>query len=252
MLKFILAVIILCIIGIFVTYLLPIPISLKDGITAEIIGGGVLGAIVAGIFFYLEESSEYQIGKTKSLSFVNNKLLLDIKEVSDRDPSAWNLGGRNKFYFDSSYINSLFDVYQANFAAINDYTAYFPKDTLITKYTEFYKQVRKGYVLGEKLENRIRQFVRAEHHKLNVDSINDEFMLMYIKGRIFTTITDSGLIKHLDWKSVPVRAQILVKELNNNDEVKKLIQELLNARKDLLKSEELIFKLAESYKQSVN
>lgn len=132
------------------------------------------------------------------------------KSTKERGSSIWNLSGLNKFYFDGSYINPLFDVYQSNFSLINDYIAYFPDNKLINKYNKFYKLTRLGYVLGEKLENLIRQHVRAEHHKLNLIAANDTNMVMFIKGNLFAKLSDAELIKHLEWNTVPDRANQFV------------------------------------------
>src|SRR4051794_40221334 len=89
--------------------------DLRNGLIAETVGGGLLGSIVAAVFFYLQESDEYSTGKKKAKSFYDDKLILDLREAFDRNQSPWNLSGLNKFYFDNSRINSLFDIYQNNF-----------------------------------------------------------------------------------------------------------------------------------------
>jgi len=243
LLKFIFFIVIFCGISIVAILVSPISEQLKDGIIAEIVGGGILGAIVAGIFFYLEESNEYQASKNKAKAFFDNQLLMDIGEVAERGPSIWNLSGRNKFYFDGSSINSLFDVYQTNHLSINDFSAYFPNHELIKEYNAFYKLARNGYVLGEKLENIIMQHVRSEHHKLNLISANDSTTIMYVKGRIFANLPDVDLIKHLEWQSVPERAIKMVEQFNGDMSVKEVIKKLTDIRVKLMESSEKIIKL---------
>lgn len=241
---FIFTIIIFCSASIYFVKILPLDSSLQSNLISEIIGSGVLGSIVAGIFFYLAEESEYQASKNKAMAFYKNKLLLDINEAGERGPSIWNLSGLNKFYFDGSFINSLFDIYQDNFLSINDYSAYFPKDKLINTYNDFYKVVRRGYVAGEKLENIIRQFVRSEHHKLGLISANDKSMVMFLKGRLFANLPDTELIKHIEWNTVPDRATQFLDQLGKDSPTKTTITDLTNTRTKLVKLEKQILKLA--------
>ncbi len=242
-LKSSLVILILCVIIILVVLCLPITQSLKETVIAEVIGGGVLGVIVSGVFFYLEESNEYQASKDKAKSFYKNKLLLDVSDVKQRGPSIWNLSGYNKFYFDGSHINPLFDVYQDNFNSITDYNAYFPTDKLTTIYGELYKQVRKGYIVGERLENLIRQFVRAEHHKANMIAANDNRMVMYLKAKLFANISDDELKKHLEWKEIPNRANEFLAILSKDDNINSVVNELREIRTTLMDLEKEIFDL---------
>jgi len=214
-----------------------------------VIGAGVLGSIVAAVFFYLQESGEYEANKSKSVTFFNNKLLLDIKEVESRNPSLWNLSGLNKFYFDGSRINPLYDVYQHNFDNISNYTAYFPEDDLIQTYTKFYKKVRQGYVLGEKLENLINQLVRAEHHKANVISPNDPPMRAYLKAKLFANLPDAEINKHLEWNTTHQRAIELLKIAEQDTQIKELIKNLQDMRAKLLKLESQILNKSRNLKQ---
>ena len=94
--------------------------QLRDGLIAETVGGGILGSIVAATFFYLQEADEYHADKKKSKSFYDDKLILDLREAFDRRESPWNFSGLNKFYFDNSRINSIFDIYENNFEKINE------------------------------------------------------------------------------------------------------------------------------------
>jgi len=246
LIKFIFLIVIFCGISIACIFISPIPEQLRDGIIAEIVGGGIFGAIVAGIFFYLQESSEFQASKNKAESFFDNNLLMDIEEVAERGASIWNLSGLNKFYFDGSSINPLFDVYQINHLSINDFSAYFPDNTLIKEYNNFYKLARKGYVLGEKLENIIRQHVRAEHHKQNLIAANDHTTVMYIKGKLFADLPDADLIKHLEWQTVPERATVMLTQFNGDTAVKEVVDSLKGIRVKLMKSSEKIIKLAKN------
>lgn len=250
LIKFVLLIIFFCAVSIAIILYVPISESLKDGIVAEIIGGGILGAIVAGIFFYLQESNEFQASKNKAEAFFNNNLLADITEVSERGVSIWNLSGLNKFYFDGSFINPLFDVYQTNHISINDFSAYFPENSLINEYNQFYKLARKGFVLGEKLENIIRQHVRAEHHKQNLIAANDHTTIMYIKGKLFANLPDVDLIKHLEWQAVPNRATSMLNQFESDTNVKEIIEELKGIRVKLMQSSEVIIKLATNDKPS--
>jgi hypothetical protein len=183
LIKFIVAIVILCTVLIFFFYVyFSNNTQLRDSLIAETVGGGILGSIVAAIFFYLQEANEYQTNKKKALSFYKDKLILDLREGFDRNPSPWNFSGLNKFYFDYSRINFLYDIYHNNFNEINDYDAYYPDDELIDVYKDFYREVRKGYVLGEKLEGEIYQLVRRENHKRGAISANDPMYQKYLKG----------------------------------------------------------------------
>lgn len=217
--------------------------QLRDGLIAETVGGGILGAIVAAIFFYLQEADEYQTNKKKTQSFYEDKLILDLKEAFDRSASPWNFSGLNKFYFDNSHINSLFDVYQSNFDAINEYDAYFPKNELVNIFKEFYREVRKGYVLGEKLEGEIYQLVRKENHKRQLIAANDFGYRAYLKGNLFASLPDDVILRYMEWDRVPDTIPQLIEVAKNSSEILSLVGELKKVREQLLQKEKSIEKL---------
>jgi hypothetical protein len=244
--KFIIAIIILCSILISLFWcLLSDNMGLRDGLIAETVGGGILGAIVAAIFFYLQEADEYQTNKKKALSFYNDKLILDLKEAFDRNPSPWNFSGLNKFYFDNSRINSLYDVYQSNFGEINDYDAYYPDSKLIDVYKDFYREVRKGYVLGEKLEGEIYQLVRKENHKRSLIAAKDFGYRAYLKGNLFANISDVDISRYMEWNTLPDTVPQLLEVAKNNTTITSLIAEIKKVRESLLTKEKKIKKLVE-------
>lgn len=225
--------------------------QLRDALIAETVGGGILGSIVAGMFFYLQESGEYQTSKKKALSFYEDKLTLDINEVFDRSPSPFNFSGLHKFYFDGSRLNALYDVYENNFNEINNYTAYYSDNLLVNTFKEFYKEARKGYVLGEKLEGVIYQIVRREHHKRQVINANDFNAQGYLKGHLFASMEDSDIIRYLDMQSVPARMSEIVEAFNSNSEAKELLDEVKTARENLLKRENEIENILRSLQKGL-
>lgn len=217
--------------------------SLRDGLIAETVGGGILGAIVAAIFFYLQEADEYHTNKKKAQAFYEDKLILDLKEAFDRSTSPWNFSGLNKFYFDNSRINSLFDVYQSNFDAINEYDAYFPKNELLNIFKEFYREVRKGYVLGEKLEGEIYQLVRKENHKRQLIAANDFGYQAYLKGNLFAGLSDDVILRYMEWNRVPDTIPQVLEVAKNSSEILSLVKDIKKVREHLIEKEKRIEKI---------
>ncbi|WKZ25886.1 MAG: hypothetical protein QY322_01100 [bacterium] len=236
LLKFIAAISLLCILAIVAINLCSsLGQSLKDNLTSEIVGGGIVGGVIAAIFYYLQESNEYQASKSRAKSFYERRLLVDIQEAYDRGPSVWNLSGLNKFYFDGSHINPLFDVYQANFDQINNHDAYYPDNDLINKYNDFYQLTRKAYVLGEKMEGILYQNVRANHHQHNVDAANDRSVIQYLRGRLFSNMTDQQICKYIGWSAPNQRVTGLHAALIGNADIQKRLKELKDIREKLVK-----------------
>lgn len=247
LIKFIVGLVLLCGLGIVViNHCTNFPQTMKDSLTVEFVGSGLLGGILGFLIFYLQESDEYQASKTKAKSFFEQKLLLDIQEVIDRGDRLWNLSGANKFYFDGSLCNPLYDVYQTNFDQINNHHAYFPENELVKTLDAFYKTIRKGYVLGEKMENIIYQNVRSDHHKRGLISANDPSTRSFVRGRIFADMKPEELCKYLEWKSVPERVTELYSAFEKNTDVNDLVKKIREIREELLK---LIKKLESLHKK---
>lgn len=226
---------------------LPLSDSFKEIVIAEIIGSGMIAVVIAAFSFYLQESKEYRANKQKSVSFLVNKLLPEIEEAIERGNTQWNLSGENKFYFDNSIINPLFDVYQSNFTLINDYSAYYPSNELTSAYGEFYRLTRKGYVFGEKLNNIIYQIVRTEHYKRKVDALNDFTMRSYVKAKLFANFSSESINKYLEWDTAPERAEEILKTASGDKTTTSLSNEIEKIRKKLIKMTIQISKLSNSY-----
>lgn len=177
--------------------------SLRDGIIAEIIGGGVIAVFVAGMLLYLESKSQFEGGKSNAFSFLKNKLVLDISDMIERGPTAWTHGSNHAFYFDASFINPLFIIYMDNISKINEFLPYFANDEFIETFNKFYLQVRKGLIKAEKLENFIKNFVRTKNHTSEIDKINDMDAIKYLKTILFAERPVEAIMKHLPWKNIP-------------------------------------------------
>lgn len=225
-------------------FCISISTSLKESLISTIVGSGLFGGVIAWLFFYLQSQSEYEASKTRAQSFFDNKLILDILEADSRGDSPWNFSGLNKFYFDSSKINSLFDVYQNNESKLNDFLSYFSKNKLANTYRDFYRLARKGYVLGERLEGMFYQVVRVAHHKEGLISANDSRAIAYLKGRLFTNLSSQDINRYLEWEAVPERLKKLEANLSKNKDFVKAISELRETRKKLIDLSAEVIKLA--------
>ncbi len=234
---------VLCVLAIYITELLSITTTLKEAVIAEIIGSGILGGIVSSVFFYLQELASFQsnVGKSKP---VVSRLTLDIKEANDRGASYWNLSGGIKFYFDFSIINSLYDVYEKHYDSIEEFFPYIGDNKFLKLYSSIYLQTRAGYVLGEKIDNVLRQIVRAAHHKKGLIAANDPSTVAYLKAKLVTNIPDDGIIKHLEWNAVPERASELLSTVKANKEEMKNITEIIELRLKIMKEIEKLVQLA--------
>ncbi len=214
--------------------------QLRDNLIAEIVGGGILASVITAVFFYLQEADEHHANKRKAESFYHDRLVLDIRESFDRNKSPWNFSGLQKFYFDDSRINSLYDIYEKNFSDINNFQAYFPANKLISVFNELYRLTRKGYVLAEKLEGEIYQLVRAEHHKRQLISANDFSSKAYIKGKLFANISDDVILKYLEWQTIPERIPQILEIAKKNPEISKLMKQITSVRNKLIQKENAI------------
>lgn len=237
----IVGIIIFCSLCIFAINMSSLNPALKNSLSLEFIGSGILGAIITAVFFNLQRSDEFDASKIKAETFFKNKLLVDLHDVIDRNPSLWNLDGGKKFYLDASRINSFFDVYQDNFNLANDYSAYFPNQKIINNLNKLYLKVRHCYVLGEKLDDLFRAIIRQIHHSKSIHPANDYDRVKYIKGKLFADIDDEGLKTWLNWTDIPPEAQEALTYSRTQKTITDLISELKQCREELQIIEKDIF-----------
>ncbi len=114
-------------------------------------------------------------------------------------------------------------------------------------YSKFYRLTRKGYVLGEKLNNRIYQIVRAEHYKRKVHSANDFKMRSYVKAKLFANFSEEAINKYLEWEKTPERTGEVLKAVSDDEVVTSLIDETRNIRKKLVNMTRKISRLSDSH-----
>ncbi len=221
--------------GILSVLLITRPGNFQENLITTIIGSGMIGAIIAGSFYYLQETSEAEASKKKAQSFYQTKLIADIADVKQAGPTLWNLSGAETFYFDQTLINALFDVYRSNFDRANEYLAYFPDDALVGNLKALYVEARKSYIKGKKLDNIINQTVRQHHHSKGLIGANDISTRSYIKAKLFADLTDDSVCKHLEWNAVPERASEALELVRVIEEANKLIKQLQKDRKQIAK-----------------
>jgi len=232
----------LCVVSILFIQYLPLTSTLKEAVIAEIIGSGILGGIVASVFFYLQELTTHQSNKTKASGFIA-RLTSDIKESFNRGASAWNLSGNNKFYFDNSIVNSLYDIYDKHSVSITEYQDYLKDNKLIKLLNSIYEKTREGYVIGEKIDNVLYQIVRVHHHKLNVISANDYRMISYLKAKLVANFSDEDVARYLEWQQAPDRANDLLKAATEDSNISSLIKDVMSVRQELLQEIEKLRKI---------
>ena len=163
--------------------------NLSDNLIGSILGSGLIAAIVTSGFYVLRENVT-QIFETKQAqAFYNNKLIPSLKEVFMRDCPEWNPNGGKKAYYDNSYNNSIFDLYQSLFDAISNSAEHFKEDELYTTFTKHYNKMREAYVLGEKMDNIIMRVVRLKNARVGIQEHMDRFYIAGIKGKLFTDLS---------------------------------------------------------------
>ena len=215
-------------------------LNLRDSLISTIVGSGMFGAIVASAFFYLQESNEYNKEKNDIKNLFENKIILNLKEVEIKGPTIYSLDNQKRFYFDGSCINNLFKICDEDIISIKKYFKYFPNDKMAEALLGFYKGTKIGYIAGEKLDEKLKNLIRASHYELGVDSVNDSSVLMYVKGKIYINEDDKNLAKWLGYKDVPERLKKITEEIKSNDDIKKLLEVINTSKELILKLEKFI------------
>lgn len=225
-----------------INYLLVKDNTLRDNITAEIIGSGIFAGFITYLFFRLQNASEYEASKIKAESYYNKKALPDFKEIfEDQSGRGWSLNLGYDFYLSSSVTNNLFKTYEENLDIVIAYESYNPEDVFLKSMEAFYILVRKIYTLGKLSDDRLRSIIRAEHHKQSVISMNDGDMFRYVRAKLFIpNIDDEEIIKNLDWDQVNERAANIIKIAKADKVLMECLEKLTEFRSAVLKLVEIV------------
>lgn len=231
----------MCVGGILIVNWLSIDQNLKYSLIAEIVGSGIVAALISYFFFELQNANEYEASKNRAESYYKKKALPDVQEVFETEQSiAWSIDLGKDFYLSASLINPLHQAYEANFDVVVDYQSYFPNDVLLGNMDALYMLTRKAYVQGALLDNNLRRLIRVEHHKLSVNQMNDSRMLQYLKAKLFAGVSDEEIIQYLDWDSIPDRAVAMFAIAQANEEIEARLQVLQSLRESALKLTEVV------------
>lgn len=166
--------------------------NLYDNLFGGVVSAGFVGFIVSVVVILIQEQSNLLAKKQSARVFYETRFLPDIRELFSRNMSEWNLDGGKKFYFDNSYANSIYDLYEKYSEGIFDYHKQFPSNRKVGSVKLIYEKTRMGYVLGEKLDQLISEVIRLELAPKNILEHMDIFYLRYMKAKLFTN-------KPLEW-----------------------------------------------------
>lgn len=230
-------IVILCTLFIVGAEKIPYFIRYKDGLIPEIIGSGILGFIITLAAFFLQETAEVTDNKNKSKSNFENKVLVKIREIKNKEKEAWTIGSRERFYFCNSFLNYLYDIYDANYTEVNDYINYFPQDNFAVAFKVYCQKLREGYLFTEQLDSYLKKIVRDFHHTKEVQSYNDGNAFEFLRIKLFTGIRDEETIKYLNLQKVPENYLELYNLTKDDEIINNLIPKLQEARQELLKLE---------------
>lgn len=213
--------------------------NLYDSLVGGIIAAGIIGFIVSVLMFLMQQRTDSFQQKKSAERFYRARLLPAVRELFSRNPSPWNLDGGKNFYFDNSWVNPIFDLYDTFAEEISDYQEVFKDNELINTVASIYRNARVGYVLGEKIDQFLAEFVRKQVSALGERDGMDKYVIRYLKACLFTSEGEPWALAHagvyLDHRFRNIYA-VLVKDpriitLQNN---------IKDARKDL---EEEVLKL---------
>ncbi len=157
--------------------------SLFDSLVGGIISAGIIGFIVAFVVYIIQQRSDLLNKKQTATAFYETRFLPDIRELFSRNVSPWNVNGANKFYFDNSYTNSIYDLYEKYTEAIFEYHKIFPRNRIVNCIKLIYRKAREGYVLGEKIDQFLGNRIRLQLAPLNIEDHMDKYLLRYLKAR---------------------------------------------------------------------
>lgn len=240
----------LAIVGILRRYL-TISDQLKDALIAEIVGGGVTALAIGILLLYIQRRGQTTEQVSSGKAFIEGTLIVDIYEAAKRGASLWNLGrGRNnKFYFDNTIVNHLYDVVRGHSERISRYRQVLPTNEILNQSRKLELAIRDGYVIGERLDTILHQIIREGHAKRGVHPANDDPVLSYIKAKLFADLTDDQVVIYLAWPQISEERRQLFEVAYQNDNVKTHVNVLSDMRASLVtKAEELIKLAAEELK----
>lgn len=169
-----------------IAYIPNIDDSFRNNLLAEVMGSGLLAAIITYTFFRLQNKNEFNARKIRAELLYKKIVLPDFQEIiSDFYSTSWDIGLDYRFYVDSSRINPLFASY--------------------TKH------------LGKVIDSQIKRIVREVHHSNNIGQAYDTTVFMFVRAKLYTKpSTDIQILKYLNLQSPPNHANQIISIMKND------------------------------------
>jgi len=160
--------------------------NLFDNLIGGIVSAGIIGFFVSFILYMIQEKSQREAKRHSSEIFFETQFLPDVRELFSRRKSNWNVNGGKKFYFDRLYVNSIYDLYEKYRESIHKYRQVFPKNSLVVSVENIHNDLRKGYVIGEKIDQYLSTLVRLTLAPKGIDEHMDVYLIRFLKMKLFS------------------------------------------------------------------
>lgn len=175
----------LTILAVVVTMELSISDNLRSAIIAEIIGSGIIGAIIAFMIYRIAENRNSGIYQYETrLKF--EKILQDMKQVIMEGNDTAVLNNSHEYFFSNSLINGFYRVCQQHSLDIR--RCKFDLDgapmKLAYDMANFYNLAVEARSVVQKIDDQIVQFARQYNLEKNVSIGFDAQVINYIRAKV--------------------------------------------------------------------
>lgn len=157
----------------------------------ELIGSGLLAFLIGLSLVSFEDNIRKAQNKERSERFFKKIIKPAMKNAFLRSRSTLNTNNafNMKAYFDNSNINNLYDVIDKYLDQLNEFQDYHQNDNLVKTLVDFYSDVGKGYIEGERLDILLVKMAKI----CRLDQIRDKNRIIFLKGLRYAKFDEKEL-----------------------------------------------------------